>query len=122
MALFWFLAGILTTLATLVMVLPWLRRIPRLGALPALPWPVTAGAALSMAVAVVLYHWLGHPQLANTSISPAAQNISAAAALVNAPIASATDANSVCNSERRLDEQRHRSVARSPREGRRQRR
>lgn len=94
MTLFWFLAGILSTLATLVMVLPWLRRIPRLSALPALPWPVTAGAALSMAVAVVLYHWLGHPQLANTSISPAAQNISAAAALVNAPIASATDANS----------------------------
>ena len=48
MAPFWFLAGVLTTLATLVMLLPWLRTMPRLGSLPAVPWTVAAGDALSM--------------------------------------------------------------------------
>ena len=46
MELFWFLAGVLTTLATLLLLLPWLRTIPHLGSLPAVPWPVAAGAAL----------------------------------------------------------------------------
>lgn len=98
MALFWFLAGVLTTLATLVMLLPWLRTIPRLGSLPAVPWPVAAGVALSMALAFGLYRWLGHPELANQPISPAAQNISAAAALANAPNVSAVGANSAAAS------------------------
>lgn len=98
MALFWFLAGVLTTLATLVMLLPWLRTIPRLGSLPAVPWPVAAAAALSMALALGLYRWLGHPELATQAIAPAAQNISAAAALANAPIASAGGANSATSS------------------------
>ena len=89
MAPFWFLAGVLTTLATLVMLLPWLRTMPRLGSLPAVPWTVAAGAALSMALALGLYRWLGHPELANQPISPAAQNISAAAALANAANVSA---------------------------------
>ncbi len=85
MNLFWFLAGVLTTLATLLMLSPWLRRIPRLSSLPAVPWPVAAGAALSVALAFGVYRWLGHPELANQPISRAAQNISAAAAMVNAP-------------------------------------
>jgi cytochrome c-type biogenesis protein CcmH/NrfG len=98
LALFWFLAGVLTTLATLVMLLPWLRMIPRLGSLPAVPWPVAAAAALSMALAFGLYRWLGHAELANQAIPTAAQNISAAAALANAPIASAGGENSATSS------------------------
>jgi cytochrome c-type biogenesis protein CcmH/NrfG len=94
LAPFWFLAGVLTTLATLVMLLPWLRTMPRLGSLPAVPWPAAAGAALSMALAFGLYRWLGHPELANQPISPGTQNISAAAALANAPNLTAVGANS----------------------------
>jgi cytochrome c-type biogenesis protein CcmH/NrfG len=97
LALFWFLAGVLATLATIVMLSPWLRTIPRLGSLPAVPRPVAAAAALSMALALGLYRWLGHPELANQPISPT-QNISAAAALANAPIASASGANSAAAS------------------------
>ncbi len=41
-----------------------------------------------------LYHWLGHPEFANSPVSPAAQNISAAAALANAPNVSTVGANS----------------------------
>jgi cytochrome c-type biogenesis protein CcmH len=100
---FWFLAGVLTTLATLVMLLPWLRSMPRLGSLPAVPRPVAAGAALSMALAFGLYRWLGHPELANQPISPAAQNISAAAALANAPNVSAVGANSAASGAGSMD-------------------
>jgi cytochrome c-type biogenesis protein CcmH/NrfG len=98
LAPFWFLAGVLTTLAALVMLLPWLRTMPRLGSLPAVPWPVAAGAALSMALAFGLYRWLGHPELAIQPISPVAQNITAAAALANAPNLTAVGANSAAAS------------------------
>ncbi|HWY95285.1 MAG TPA: hypothetical protein VNX69_08850 [Steroidobacteraceae bacterium] len=60
MALFWFLAGILSTLASLILLLPWLRKIPRLGALPSLPWQAGVGAGLMMAAVFGLYHWFGH--------------------------------------------------------------
>jgi hypothetical protein len=60
LALFWFLAGILSTLASLILLLPWLRKIPRLGALPSLPWQAGVGAGVMMAAVLGLYHWFGH--------------------------------------------------------------
>jgi hypothetical protein len=62
--LFWFLAGVLTTLASLIAVLPWLRTLPRLGPLPAIPWQASVGAGLLVVAALGLYQWLGHPDLA----------------------------------------------------------
>jgi hypothetical protein len=60
LALFWFLAGILSTLASLILLLPWLRKIPRLGTLPSLPWQAGVGAGLMIAAVLGLYHWFGH--------------------------------------------------------------
>ncbi len=87
MAFFWFLAGILSTLATFILLLPWLRTIPRLGTLPSLPWQAGIGAILLMGTALGLYRWLGHPDLAGQSIvgqstAPPASN--AAGAFANA--------------------------------------
>jgi hypothetical protein len=81
LAFFWFLAGILTTLATLILLLPWLRTIPRLGPLPSLPWQAGVGAVLMMALVLGLYRWLGHPPAA----LPAA----------SAPIAAGTFADAI---------------------------
>src|ERR1039458_10534007 len=61
--LFWLLAGILSTLAALILLLPWLRTIPRLGPLPAVSWPMAAAAAVALAVLVGLYEWLRRPRL-----------------------------------------------------------
>jgi cytochrome c-type biogenesis protein CcmH len=63
LAFFWFLAGILCTLAALILLLPWLRTIPRFGTLPSLPWQAGVGVVLLMALALGLYRWLGHPDL-----------------------------------------------------------
>jgi hypothetical protein len=60
LALFWFLAGILSTLASLILLLPWLRKIPRLGTLPSLPWQAGVGAGLMIAAVLGLYQWFGH--------------------------------------------------------------
>src|ERR1700692_1509416 len=70
--LFWFLAGVLTTLATLIAVLPWLRRIPRLGPLSAIPWQASAAAGLIVVAALGLYAWFGRPDLAGRPASPVA--------------------------------------------------
>ncbi len=61
MALFWFLAGVLSTLAALTLMLPWLRSAsaPR-----ALPWQAAGAAVLVLAAALGLYRWLGRPELA----------------------------------------------------------
>ena len=59
MPLFWFLAGSLTTLAALVVLLPRLRRMPRFETLPALPWQASAAAVLIVAATFGLHHWLG---------------------------------------------------------------
>ena len=74
MALFWFLAGILTTLATLIVLLPWLRTIPRLGALPAVPWPAPIGAGLIVAAVLGFYLWFGHAERAAQPASLATPN------------------------------------------------
>ena len=61
MALFWFLAGVLSTLAVLTLMLPWLRSAsaPR-----ALPWQAAVAAVLVLTAALGLYRWLGRPELA----------------------------------------------------------
>lgn len=64
MELFWLLAGVLITLATLVLLLPWLRTISRLGPLPAVPRPLAIGAAVVLIVVLGLYRWIGHPEQA----------------------------------------------------------
>jgi hypothetical protein len=59
MPLFWFLAGCLTALAALVVLLPRLRKMPRFETLPALPWQASAAAVLIVAATFGLHHWLG---------------------------------------------------------------
>lgn len=59
MPLFWFLAGMLTTLASLIVILPWLRTIPRFHSLPALPWQASVGGVVIVIAVLGLYRWLG---------------------------------------------------------------
>jgi hypothetical protein len=72
LALFWFLAGVLSTLAVFTLMLPWLRSAsgPR-----ALPWQAAVAAVLVLAAALGLYHWLGRPELA---AAPAPTTVGAA--------------------------------------------
>jgi hypothetical protein len=85
------LAGILSTLATLILLLPWLRTIPRLGPLPSLPWQAGIGAVLMMAAVLGLYRWFGHSDFAAQSTAagqpsalPASNAASAAGAFADA--------------------------------------
>lgn len=64
MPLFWFLLGMLATVAMLCVLLPWLRTIPSFASLPALPWQAPLAALLMLAAALAIYHWLGRPELA----------------------------------------------------------
>ena len=59
MPLFWFIAGIVTTLACLVAILPWLRTHPRFRALSGVSKPVAYSGALALAAILGLYIWLG---------------------------------------------------------------
>jgi hypothetical protein len=72
LSLFWFLAGILSTLASLILLLPWLRKIPRLGPLPTLPWQAGVGAGLMIAAIFGLYLLFGHADLSNQTTAMAA--------------------------------------------------
>lgn len=63
MEAFWLLAGVLSTLAALFVLLPWLRTVPRIGPLPSVSWPMLAGAAVVLAGVVALYVKLGRPEL-----------------------------------------------------------
>jgi cytochrome c-type biogenesis protein CcmH len=60
MALFWFLVGMLTMLAVLLAMVPWLRSKPRLAGLPAVPWPATAASAVVVIALIAVGRWLGH--------------------------------------------------------------
>ena len=55
MALLPFLAGVLFTAAALILLLPWLRTIPRLNVLPALPWQAGAAALVTLTMMVLLH-------------------------------------------------------------------
>jgi hypothetical protein len=78
MPLFWFIAGSLTTLAALLVMLPRLRKMPRFESLPALPWQASAGAVLIVAATFGVHHWFAggdsaaRPAAANVSEGPAA--------------------------------------------------
>jgi hypothetical protein len=74
LAVFWFLAGVLTTLATLILILPWLRKITLLGSLPAVPWQIAIAAVVMSATVLGMYEWLGHPELAGQSRAATASN------------------------------------------------
>lgn len=58
MPVFWYVAGILTTLAAF-MILPWLRPMPRSTSVTLAPWQAAAAAVLA-AVLFGLYRWQGH--------------------------------------------------------------
>jgi cytochrome c-type biogenesis protein CcmH len=60
--LFWFLAGMLSMLAALIVLLPWLRTIPNFASLPAVPWPAPLISLAVIGAALAMYHWLGSPQ------------------------------------------------------------
>jgi cytochrome c-type biogenesis protein CcmH len=64
MPLLWFLLGMLTTVAILCVLLPWLRTIPNFESLPALPWQAPLAALFMLLAAVAMYRWLGRPDLA----------------------------------------------------------
>jgi hypothetical protein len=69
--LFWFFTGMMTTVAVLCVLLPWLRTIPRFGALPALPWQAPLAGLLLIVAALALYRWLGRPELVQSAMLPA---------------------------------------------------
>jgi cytochrome c-type biogenesis protein CcmH len=66
--LFWFFTGMMTTVAILCVLLPWLRTLPRFGALPALPWQASLVGLLMIVATLAIYRWLGHPDLAQSAI------------------------------------------------------
>jgi cytochrome c-type biogenesis protein CcmH len=61
--LFWFFIGMLTTVAIVCVLLPWLRTIPRFNSLPSLPWQAPLVGLLMIGASLGLYRWLGHPEL-----------------------------------------------------------
>ena len=63
MALFWFLAGVLSALGALSLILPLLRRVPLLGPLPPASWQVAISACVVVAVGLATYQWLWHPDV-----------------------------------------------------------
>jgi cytochrome c-type biogenesis protein CcmH/NrfG len=63
LAFFWFLAGMLTALGALILILPWLRSLPLLGPLPPASWQVAISACVVVAVGLAMYQWLWHPDL-----------------------------------------------------------
>ena len=74
MPLFWFLAGMLTTLAGVILLLPLLRRIPRFAALPALPWLASVAALVIVAATFGLSSWVGHPTGISQLAAPTVPN------------------------------------------------
>jgi len=66
LAIFWYVAGVLSTLAVLAVALPWLRA-KQGGSSLAPPWRLIAGAGAVIVAAMLMYRWLGHPELAVSS-------------------------------------------------------
>ena len=58
MAVLWFLCGVVFTLTSIILLLPWLRTIPGLSSLPALPWQAGIAAVVTAAAVVCLCAWL----------------------------------------------------------------
>jgi hypothetical protein len=72
MPLFWFIAGVLTTLAFLVVLSPWLRTLPAFASLPAAPWQGSVVAIVIVAALFASYGWLVRPDVAGRPSPPAA--------------------------------------------------
>ena len=72
MPLFWFFAGVLTTLALLVVLSPWLRSIPGFASLPAAPWQGSVVAIVIVAALFASYGWLVRPDAAGRPSPPTA--------------------------------------------------
>jgi tetratricopeptide (TPR) repeat protein len=49
--------------AVLLVILPWLRTIPSMSTLPALPWQAGLVGVALICAALAMYRWLGNPQL-----------------------------------------------------------
>jgi cytochrome c-type biogenesis protein CcmH len=76
----------LTMLAALVVILPWLRTIPRFGSLPSVPWQAPLLAMIVIGTALSMYAWLGRPELAARSAAQsAALSQQAGARAIGAP-------------------------------------
>lgn len=71
-----FLAGVLCTLGGLVLILPWLRTIPGLGSLPALPWYAGGVALLTLAAVLIWRLWLPQPDFATRPLAVVPANAS----------------------------------------------
>jgi cytochrome c-type biogenesis protein CcmH/NrfG len=69
----------LTMFAALIVVLPWLRTIPRFASLPAVPWQAPLIAFLVIGAALAMYGWLGRPELAAQLPAQNSQNQNARA-------------------------------------------
>ena len=67
MAALWFMAGVCFTLTAIILLLPWLRTIPGLNSLPALPWAAGVAAVATAGVVFGLCEWL---QPANPAAAP----------------------------------------------------
>jgi hypothetical protein len=65
MPLFWYLAGTLSTLAVVVVLFPWLRKLRGLNALLERRGTALLAAVLLIAAILASYHWLGQPQVAS---------------------------------------------------------
>jgi cytochrome c-type biogenesis protein CcmH len=71
MALYWFFAGVLTGPASLIVIMPWLRTLPRLTALPKPPWQASAAAAGIVSLVLASSLWVGHPNAGGSAAAPA---------------------------------------------------
>src|SRR5450432_3946091 len=92
MPLFWFFAGVLTTLALLVVLSPLLRSIPRFASLPAAPWQGSAVAIVILSAFLASYGWLVGPNVADKPSPPATTAATTAAAPSGSPGAFGTAA------------------------------
>src|SRR5258708_7359656 len=72
MPLFWFIAGVLTTLALLVVLSPWLRTLPAFASVPAAPWQGSVVAIVVVAALFASYGWLVRPDVADRPSPPPA--------------------------------------------------
>ena len=96
MAALWFMAGVCFTLTAIILLLPWLRTIPGLGALPALPWQAGVVAVATAGIVFGLCSWLqpgnpaAGPQVLAASDAPAPT--AASGSVVNDPWAGIANA------------------------------
>jgi hypothetical protein len=58
LAALWFMAGVCFTLTAIILLLPWLRTIPGLSSLPALPWQAGIAAVATAGAVFGLCAWL----------------------------------------------------------------